>query len=102
MAWGNHSVAVPKVQLVGFERRYLKNGASLEVEFFIKPEQMAVWIDDDRGFGTMTGTVSSFSTMTSTASSFGTVTGTVSTLATMTGTLSSFGICQAQCPLLAQ
>ncbi len=55
MAWGNHSVPVPRHQLVGFERRHLQQQASLELEFIIKPEQMAVWIDDDRGFGTMTG-----------------------------------------------
>ena len=50
MSWTNVSVPVPFRQLAGFTRASLKNGASQTLRFTIKGEQMAVWMDDNRGF----------------------------------------------------
>lgn len=56
MAQGNHSVlGLPKLQLVGFQRVSVEKGSRLTVTFTIKPEQLAVWVDDNTGWETLTG-----------------------------------------------
>ena len=55
MSWTNVSVPVPRLQLAGFTRISLKNGASQTLRFTIKGEQMAVWMDDNSGFGVPRG-----------------------------------------------
>ena len=57
MSWPSDTkgVPVPKLQLVGFSRPFLKAGGATTLAFTIKAEQMAVWIDDSTGFGFIPG-----------------------------------------------
>ncbi|ELU13850.1 hypothetical protein CAPTEDRAFT_222124 [Capitella teleta] len=57
LSWPNDSLNIPKpeIQLVGFSRPYVGNGQSVKVEFKVKADQMAVWVDDTTGFGFIPG-----------------------------------------------
>ena len=50
MSWSNVSVPVPKLQLVGFQRVSLNNGNTVKCVFTITAKQMAIWVDDNKGF----------------------------------------------------
>ncbi len=57
MSWKNSTLAsiVPKLTLVGFERRHLVVGKPATVTFKVTAEQMAVWVDDKTGFKVVPG-----------------------------------------------
>jgi hypothetical protein len=50
LSWGNVTVPVPQLQLVGFQRVSLNSGHSVKCVFTITAEQMGVWQDDVTGF----------------------------------------------------
>ena len=59
VSWSNHSVPVPKLQLVGFKRVRIAAGQTAALMFTIVPEQLRVWMDDTTGWGHLTGTETS-------------------------------------------
>ena len=64
MSWPSTvNVPVPKLQLVDFERVQIADHYEVRVTFFIKPEQMAVWMDDSTGWDIPTGKLDMKETM---------------------------------------
>lgn len=55
MSWTNNTVPVPKLQLAGFRRESIDIGEKRSLEFVVTAEQMSVWIDDDQGWGILSG-----------------------------------------------
>ena len=56
MSWTNTSVqGLPKLQLAAFTREMFKVNEIRNFEFVIRPEQMAVWVDDQTRWGYLTG-----------------------------------------------
>ncbi|XP_046332069.2 probable beta-D-xylosidase 2 [Haliotis rufescens] len=47
MSWQNTSLPVPRIQLVGFTRRFIISNGSAVYEFTLDPKNMAVWTDDE-------------------------------------------------------
>ena len=56
VSWSNHSVPVPKLQLVAFKRVRIAAGQTAALMFTIVPEQLRVWMDDTTGWGHLSGT----------------------------------------------
>ena len=56
VSWSNHSVPVPKLQLVGFKRVRIAAGQTTALMFTVVPEQLRVWMDDTTGWGHLAGT----------------------------------------------
>ena len=50
ISWLSPSVPVPRWQLVGFERVSVKQSQRVNLSFTITGSQMAVWVDEQRGF----------------------------------------------------
>ena len=55
VSWSNHSVPVPKLQLVGFKRVRIAAGQTTALMFTVVPEQLRVWMDDTTGWGHLAG-----------------------------------------------
>jgi beta-glucosidase len=46
LEWTNATIPVPKIQLVGYRRVYIRANQHLLLDFVVPPERMAVWADD--------------------------------------------------------
>jgi len=55
MSWVKSPVTVPHWTLVGFDRKTLTVNSSLQLQFTVTAEQMAVWLDDKTGFTVVPG-----------------------------------------------
>ena len=50
MSWGKASVPVPHWQLAGFDRQMIKANQTRTFTMTITGEQMAIWVDSDKGW----------------------------------------------------
>lgn len=55
LSWSKSAVPVPRWTLVGFERVTVPVNNSVEVNFVVTAEQMAVWMDDKTGYVVQAG-----------------------------------------------
>lgn len=63
ISWSSTNETMPRFQLAGFQRYYMKGDSSQEFKFVITPEQMAVWTDA-RGFVVQPGKLQIYQTAT--------------------------------------